>query len=285
MSLTPKEWKSFQHYKERRPPWIKLHRTLLDNADFQRLPVASRALAPMLWLIAAEYDGGAITATVDDIAWRLRISVDEFNSALKPLLGRGFFYREQDASKALAQCEQEARPETEAEAETQVQAESDGGGVMTRASSSSMSLISEDAFGITADILKAMGKAADDPMFIGAPYTVQHWLSEGMSRDAIMCGVTTAMARKKHDPPSTFKYFEKAVLRASAELNRPLPKVEVQQPETIKVTANGKQQRGNVLQAADRILDRIRSFDACPDDTDGIRGEPDEATPRLLSQR
>ena len=119
MNLTPKEWKSFQHYKERRPPWIKLHRPLLDNADFQRLPVASRALAPMLWLIAAEYENGTITATPEDIAWRLRMSVGEFEGAIKPLLDKGFFTSDSDDSGALAGCEQETHPETE----TQVQEE------------------------------------------------------------------------------------------------------------------------------------------------------------------
>ncbi len=123
MGLTPKEWKSFQHYKERRPPWIKLHRTLLDNADFQRLPVASRALAPMLWLIAAEYDDGAITATAEDIAWRLRMSVAEFKSALEPLIEKVFFLYDAIASAALADCERETHPETETQVEKETESQ------------------------------------------------------------------------------------------------------------------------------------------------------------------
>jgi hypothetical protein len=42
MALKSKDWKEFQHYKDRSLLWIKLHRTLLDNAEFQRMPVASR---------------------------------------------------------------------------------------------------------------------------------------------------------------------------------------------------------------------------------------------------
>ncbi|WP_338688941.1 hypothetical protein V5279_25130 [Bradyrhizobium sp. 26S5] len=124
MSLTPKDWKTFQHYKERRPPWIKLHRPLLDNIDFQRLPVASRALAPMLWLYAAEYENGVITETLDDIAYRLRMSVEDFNEALKPLLQKEFFCLEQGASDPLADCKiaSALKTETEAERETDTRA-------------------------------------------------------------------------------------------------------------------------------------------------------------------
>lgn len=131
-----------------------------------------------------------------------------------------------------------AQPYAEPREEGQVQdiEQKIGGGVETRAREPSKSLITEEAFQITGEILKTMGKTQDDPLAVGGPYTVQHWLSEGMSRDAIMCGVVTAMASKKHDPPSTFKYFEKAILRASAELNRPLPKVEIRQAQTLVVT-------------------------------------------------
>lgn len=107
MSLTPKNWQSFQHYKDRAPVWIKLHRSLLDDADFHCLPIASKALAPMLWLVASEYEGGCITVPPQKIAWRLRMSVDEFTEALRPLIDGGFF----DASEPLALCAQVAMPE------------------------------------------------------------------------------------------------------------------------------------------------------------------------------
>ena len=53
MRLVPKDWGKFQHYRNRRPPWINLHRHLLDNQRFMCLPLASRALAPMVLRIAA----------------------------------------------------------------------------------------------------------------------------------------------------------------------------------------------------------------------------------------
>jgi hypothetical protein len=107
MSLTPKNWKSFQHYKERTPAWIKLHKGLLTDFAFNRLPLASRALAPMLWLLASEYEDGEITASMDEIAFRLHVSVSDLQSALKPLVDSGFFV----ASETLAEPERDAIPE------------------------------------------------------------------------------------------------------------------------------------------------------------------------------
>lgn len=119
MKITPRGWTEFQHYKDRAPPWIRLHRRLLDNFDFHRLPTASRALAPMLWLLASEEIDGVIAKSIDEIAFRLRMPVDELLEALKPLILAGFFDADQDASDMLAACARDAVPETEAEAETE----------------------------------------------------------------------------------------------------------------------------------------------------------------------
>ena len=114
MKLRPKNWKTFQHYKKRTPPWIKLHRTLLDDFDYQRLPVASKALAPMLWLLASEYDDGIFDGSADLLAFRMRWDVKDINAGLKPLIDAGFFV---DASDMLASCLQHATLETEGEGE------------------------------------------------------------------------------------------------------------------------------------------------------------------------
>ena len=118
MSITPKRWSEFQHYKDRSPAWIKLHRKLLDDFVFSRLPLASRALAPMLWLLAAEYEGGKITASIDEMAFRLRVSDEELSSALKPLIDSGFFI---DDSIPLADCKQVSIPEREKEREKETE--------------------------------------------------------------------------------------------------------------------------------------------------------------------
>jgi hypothetical protein len=113
MSLTPKNWGTFQHYKDRAPAWIKLHRGLLDDFTFHRLPLASRALAPLLWLLASEYEHGAITADFDEIAFRFRMPVDDLRKAVTPLIDSGFFL----ASEPLADCKRDACLEKEEEGE------------------------------------------------------------------------------------------------------------------------------------------------------------------------
>jgi hypothetical protein len=113
MILTPKNWTSFQHYKDREPSWIKLHKGLLTNYEFICLPVASKALAPMLWLLASEYKDGIIDASLDKIAFRLSMSRGDLASALTPLIDNGFF----DASETLAECKQDACLEKEIQEE------------------------------------------------------------------------------------------------------------------------------------------------------------------------
>lgn len=120
MKLKPKNWGQFQHYNKRTPPWIKLHRGLLDDFDYQRLPVASRALAPMLWLLASEGQDGEFDASHDYLTFRLRCSDKEITDGLKPLIDGGFFVV---ASGALSERYQAATPEVEKEVEKEVEVE------------------------------------------------------------------------------------------------------------------------------------------------------------------
>jgi hypothetical protein len=123
MSYLVKDWSSFQHYKDRNPPWVKLHKSLLDNFDFQSLPVDSRALAPMLWLLASEHkdpNSGQIDLPIEAIAFRLRQSEKYIKLSIKPLIDKGFIV---DSSNMLAECKQLAVPETETETETETKTE------------------------------------------------------------------------------------------------------------------------------------------------------------------
>jgi hypothetical protein len=108
MKLIPKNWDNFQHYKHRSPPWIKLHRNLLDDMHYQRLPIASKALAPMLWLLASESNTGVIEKTTEEIAFRLRMPEKDVINAIKPLIDNGFF---SDADNMLADSLQDATTE------------------------------------------------------------------------------------------------------------------------------------------------------------------------------
>ena len=89
--LKVKDWRKFQHYHDRNPSWIKLHKRILDDPEFQRLPDSSKALAIMLWLLASEHNEGLIPWCPDDIAWRLRKSTNDFLESLEILISKGFF--------------------------------------------------------------------------------------------------------------------------------------------------------------------------------------------------
>ena len=118
MKLIPKNWNTFQHYRDRCPPWIKLHREILNDKEFMCLPLASKAIAPLLWLLASESKDGQFDASTDELSFRLRITNKEVEEGLKPLINNGFFI---DASTMLAPCLQVARPERETERETEAE--------------------------------------------------------------------------------------------------------------------------------------------------------------------
>lgn len=46
-------WDSFQHYRDRNPPWIKLHNQILENYEFTQLPDTAKGHLFGLWLLAS----------------------------------------------------------------------------------------------------------------------------------------------------------------------------------------------------------------------------------------
>ena len=81
-----------------------------------RLPIASKALAPMLWLLASESKDGVFDGSLDELVFRLHISELEYQQGLKPLIDNNFFTI---VTGVLAECKQVAIPETETEGETE----------------------------------------------------------------------------------------------------------------------------------------------------------------------
>lgn len=83
-SMCIRNWHEFQHFKNRCPPWIKLHRRMLDQRDIMTLsPEAFRFLV-CLWLMASE--DKAMKGTLpseSDISFRLRISESKCCDLLK----------------------------------------------------------------------------------------------------------------------------------------------------------------------------------------------------------
>ena len=113
-----KNWNKYQHYKDRNPPWIKLHRKLLDDREFHKLkPLASKVLV-LCWLLAAEdekQEGNL--PSVEDISFRLRIPEKDIKASILELNQ----WIESDSSTLLAECKQDATPETETETEIETE--------------------------------------------------------------------------------------------------------------------------------------------------------------------
>jgi hypothetical protein len=47
-------WEKFQQYKDREPKWIKMHRSLLKDYEFNKLSDNHKAHLMLIWLLAAE---------------------------------------------------------------------------------------------------------------------------------------------------------------------------------------------------------------------------------------
>lgn len=78
-----KGFKKFQHFKDRKPPWIKLYRDLLDDLEWHELDPKSAKVLVMLWLIASESEG--VLPDTKKLSFRLRISEKDVISSCNSL--------------------------------------------------------------------------------------------------------------------------------------------------------------------------------------------------------
>jgi hypothetical protein len=147
-------------------------------------------------------------------------------------------------------------------------------------------LISPEAFEIADGLEKSCGYDLPEeipPGWCGCAMWVQKCLAEGWV-GAVMIEAAKGVARRAKSPIMGFKYLERPLAQAMAEHRAPLTQVEIRQPEKVTVIANGKPQSGNIIQASDRLVDTIRSFDAGPDGVDQIRSGEGAPHVRLLSK-
>jgi hypothetical protein len=111
-----RNWNQFQHFKDRCPPWIKLHRNILDQRDINLISDRSFRVLVGLWLLASEdrrMEGNL--PPVEDIAFRLRMDKSVTIKALQEL--RNFL--DQHDINAISTRYQLDDPETETETETE----------------------------------------------------------------------------------------------------------------------------------------------------------------------
>ena len=109
--LSIPNWDDLQHYKDRTPPWIKLHNELLESYEFECLPDASKAHLLCIWLLASRTNN----KINPDPRWIGRKIGANSKVDIDILLKSGFLQlnqplqsTEQDASKALQSTEQDA---------------------------------------------------------------------------------------------------------------------------------------------------------------------------------
>ena len=95
--LTIKNFEKFQHYKERNPPWIKIHRELFLDYEFGCLQDASKLHLMLIWLLASQLDN-KIPNSPEFIKEQIHVK-EEVD--LNLLISKGFLI-------PLASCKQDA---------------------------------------------------------------------------------------------------------------------------------------------------------------------------------
>jgi hypothetical protein len=115
-----KNWSKFQHFKDRRPPWVKLYRDLLDDMEWHQLdPLASKVLVT-LWLLASEDENqDGQLPDIKTIAWRLRLTEKQVSECVSKLS----HWLEQDGITVISDGYHDDMPETETETETKKERE------------------------------------------------------------------------------------------------------------------------------------------------------------------
>lgn len=104
MKYLVKNWDHFQHYRDRNPPWIKLHFDILASADWVTLDDTSRVLAIACMLIASrsKENRGEIDGSDAGLAYLKRVAYLNKTPNLKPLILSGFLVPASECKQMLA---------------------------------------------------------------------------------------------------------------------------------------------------------------------------------------
>lgn len=102
-----KNWSDFQHYRDRNPPWIKLHFSLLTSEAWVMLDNASRVLAIASMLLASRNDGKVPA----DPSYLRRVAYLDEPIDFKPLVDVGFLIDPDNLLANASTLQADARPE------------------------------------------------------------------------------------------------------------------------------------------------------------------------------
>lgn len=102
-TLQVKNWGEHQHYKDRKPPWIKLKTDVFSDYEFAMMQDASKLLLMCIWTLASRSEDGSVPYDFEFIkSFGQLKSVTQNN--LKELIDKGFLI----ASIPIADCKQSA---------------------------------------------------------------------------------------------------------------------------------------------------------------------------------
>ena len=96
-TFSVKNWDEFQHYKDRNPPWIKLHNHLLDDYEFEMLGDAAKGHLLCIWMLASRTKN---EMPLDD-KWITKKIGASTKVNLEALIDAGFLNVEHHASTPL----------------------------------------------------------------------------------------------------------------------------------------------------------------------------------------
>lgn len=117
-TLSVRNWTKFQYYKDRTPPWIKLHYELLTSPDWVMIDDASKLLAVVCMLVASRNEG----CVPNNPAYLKKVGQLAKLPSFKPLIDCGFLESGADASNLLADASPHARSrETETETDKEIE--------------------------------------------------------------------------------------------------------------------------------------------------------------------
>ena len=104
--LSVKNWDAFQQYKDRDPKWIKLHRDILNNYEFDQLTEIQQNHLMKIWLLASKLDN----KIPNDSAWIARQIGAKSKVDTKQLVTYGFmvlYESVQDCTETYLETETE----------------------------------------------------------------------------------------------------------------------------------------------------------------------------------
>jgi hypothetical protein len=115
-----KNWHDYQHYKDRCPPWIKLHNSILTCECWVMGNDATRALLIASMLLASRNEANDGTFNGDP-EYVKRFAYLNTKPDFNPLIKHGFIECLHDASKPLATCNTEKRREETEKSRTETE--------------------------------------------------------------------------------------------------------------------------------------------------------------------